>query len=94
MPQETVDQIVRAAVGRSLADWIADGREAYRPVVEAIGVGGVTQLVINRLADSPDYAALLGALAKGERGADLIEDLVALAKTALSAMLAAGVFVF
>jgi len=91
MPQETVDQIVRRTVRKAIGEWLADGREAYVPVLTAIG--DIEQLTINRLADSPDYAALLGDLARGERGADLIEGLVALAKTALSAMLAAGVFV-
>jgi len=80
--------LLRAAAGKSVEEWLADGREAYRAVLAAIP--DLQDRLVERIKNNPDFAATEAAMDAGEAEATVVGQLVELGKTALSAMLAAG----
>jgi len=82
------EALLRAAAGKSIEEWLADGRESYRAVLAAIP--DLQDRLVERIKANPDHTAVEAAMDRGEAEATVIGQIIELGKTALSAMLAAG----
>jgi hypothetical protein len=80
--------LLRAAAGKSIQEWIEDGRESYRSIIAAIP--DLPDRLIERIKADPDFATTEAAMDSGESEATVFGQLVELGKAGLSAMLRAG----
>jgi hypothetical protein len=87
---DTLNEKIRSAILKSAEDWLADGRDELRPVFTAIGMDRIVEIVLFRLGENAQYLALIDRIAQADREADAVLGLIGLAKTALSAAMAAG----